>query len=91
MTAEPRAYPKKCWWVVLVALPIVLALITVFSGVFRGGGSSPGVAQTGGGPNVAVSGSWQHRHHLERLFHETLSHDEHLTHSRRVRNNLVGR
>jgi len=57
MTAEPRAYPKKYWWVVLVALPVVLALITAYSGLFSRGGSSPGVAQTGGGPNVAVSGT----------------------------------
>jgi len=58
MPAEPRAYPKKYWWVVLVVLPIVLALITAFSGLFgRGGGSSPGISQTGGAQNVAVSGT----------------------------------
>lgn len=58
MPAEPRAYPRKYWWVVLVALPIALAVITAFSGVFKGGGgSNPGVSQTGGGQNVAVSGT----------------------------------
>ena len=67
MAGEPRVYPQKYWWVVLVALPIVLALITMFSGVFsRGGGRSggsgtgsapPSISQTGGGQNVAVGGT----------------------------------
>lgn len=46
---EAGAYPKKYWWVVLVAVPIVLALIAQVSGLFRRGGSSPSptVVQTG--------------------------------------------
>jgi hypothetical protein len=65
MAGEARAYPQKYWWVVLVALPIVLALITMFSGVFsRGGGSGssnasspPGVSQSGDGQKVVVGGT----------------------------------
>jgi hypothetical protein len=57
MTAEPRAYPKKYWWIVLVLLPIALALITAFSGLLSRGGSSSSVPPTVVTPQITVSGS----------------------------------
>jgi hypothetical protein len=58
MTPEPKAYPKKYWWVVLVALPIVLALIAVLPGLLRGGGggSSRTVVNAGDDAKIATDG-----------------------------------
>ena len=39
MADESKGYPKKYWWVVLVALPVALALIGILSQLIgRSGG-----------------------------------------------------
>ena len=55
---ETKDYPKKYWWVVIVALPIVLGLIAVVPGVMSktGGAVPPSVSQTGVG-NIQQTGA----------------------------------
>jgi ABC-type Na+ efflux pump permease subunit len=39
---ETKDYPRKYWWVVIVALPIVLGLIAVVPGLMsKAGGGAP--------------------------------------------------
>ena len=35
MTEEGKKYPKKYWWLVLLVLPVILALIPVLPGLFK--------------------------------------------------------
>jgi hypothetical protein len=52
--AKEGSYPKKYWWVVVVALPIVLAVIAVLPGLLKSsnGSSTPSVSVTGDGTIV---------------------------------------
>jgi hypothetical protein len=44
--AKEESYPKKYWWVVIVAVPIIVALITVLPGLVKSSNSSGGPSGT---------------------------------------------
>jgi len=60
MANDVKGYPKKYWWLILVALPIILGLIAVLPGLIqrsdKAGAAGSGVSQSGSG-NVAQTGS----------------------------------
>ena len=62
MAGESKNYPKKYWWVVLVALPVVLALIGIFPQLFgRSGEKSAGggISIVGNDNTVTIDNSTQ--------------------------------
>jgi ribosomal protein L17 len=52
MAGESKNYPKKYWWVVLVALPVVLALIGTFPQLIGRGGE-----KSAGGSGMSIVGN----------------------------------
>jgi hypothetical protein len=63
MAGESKNFPKKYWWVVLVALPVVLALIAIVPQLMGGSGEKPaggsGVSIVGNNNTVTVDNSSQ--------------------------------
>jgi len=55
MTEEGKKYPKKYWWLVLLVLPVILALIPVLPGLFKKEDKT-GDSQTGKG-NIHQAGT----------------------------------
>lgn len=55
MARESRIYPRKYWWVVVVALPVVLALIAVFPQLVKT--SAEPAKPTAGGIDTSVTGN----------------------------------
>ena len=55
MTEEGKKYPKKYWWLVLLVLPVILALIPVLPGLFKKEDKT-GDSQTGKG-NIHQTGT----------------------------------
>jgi len=56
---ETKDYPKKYWWVVIVALPIILGLIAVVPGLMSktGGGAAPPTVSQNGVGNIQQTGA----------------------------------
>ena len=52
MAGESKNFPKRYWWVVLVALPVVLALIAIVPQLMGGSGEKPA-----GGSGVSIVGT----------------------------------
>jgi hypothetical protein len=50
-----RNYPRKYWWVVLIILPIVLALITTVPKLFKGSDPAGSITATATGNNNTVN------------------------------------
>ena len=63
MAGESKNFPKKYWWVVLVALPVVLALIAIVPQLMGGSGEKPSgdnaVSITGNNNTVTIDNSSQ--------------------------------
>jgi hypothetical protein len=63
MAGESKNFPKKYWWVVLVALPVVLALIAIVPQLMGGSGETPAgdnaVSITGNNNTVTIDNSTQ--------------------------------
>jgi len=55
---ETKDYPRKYWWVVIVALPIILGLIAAVPGVMsKTGGAAPPSITQGGVGNIQQTGA----------------------------------
>jgi ribosomal protein L17 len=63
MAGESKNYPKKYWWVVLVALPVALALVAIVPQLIGGSGAKPagdnGVSIVGSNNTVTIDNSTQ--------------------------------